>query len=116
MDFEQNVAPDRSSLMNLASLQHSRKVEAPEAVSVIMPVRSESSHIVPCLEAVLGQDFPADLMEVIIADGLSDDGTREKLEDFARRDQRVRVIGNKEGIVSSGLNAAIKAARGDIII
>src|SRR6476619_1291191 len=102
--------------MSFVSLQHSRGVEAPEVVSIIMPVSNEAHHIIRCLEAVLGQDFPADLMDVIIADGLSDDGTRDRLEEFARRDRRVRVIANQGGIVSTGLNAAIKAARGDIII
>ena len=102
--------------MSFASPKHPRNAEASETVSIIMPVRNEARHIIQCLEAVLGQDFPADSMEVIIADGLSDDGTLEKLEEFARRDRRVRVIANRGRIVSTGLNAAIKVARGDIIV
>jgi succinoglycan biosynthesis protein ExoA len=117
MEFEQNVvSATGSTLMSFASHKHPRTAEAREIVSVIMPVRNEAPHIIRCLEVVLGQTFPADSMEVIIADGLSDDGTREKLEEFARRDRRVRVIVNRGRIVSTGLNAAIKVARGNIII
>ena len=102
--------------MSLRTAKLPRKAVAREFVSVIMPVRNEAPYIIRCLEAVLGQDYPADSMEVIIADGLSDDGTREKLEEFARRDPRVRVIANRGRIVSTGLNAVIEAARGDVII
>ncbi|MEW6297942.1 MAG: glycosyltransferase family 2 protein, partial [Thermodesulfobacteriota bacterium] len=54
--------------------------------------------------------------EVIIADGMSDDGTRGVLDRLAEEDQRLRIIDNPGCIVSTGLNAAIKAATGRIII
>ena len=54
--------------------------------------------------------------EILIADGLSDDGTRKLLEQVARREARVRIIDNPARIVSAGLNQAIRAAHGDIII
>jgi len=85
-------------------------------VSIIMPVRNEAAYIVPCLQAVLAQDYPADAFEVIIADGMSDDGTREKVHELASRDSRVRLIDNPQRFVSPGLNAALRAARGDILI
>jgi len=89
---------------------------APHFVSIIMPVRNEAAYIVPCLQAVLAQDYPADALEVIIADGMSDDGTRAKIHALASRDGRVRLIDNPQRFVSSGLNAALRAARGDILI
>ncbi len=85
-------------------------------VSIIMPVRNEAAYMIPCLQAVLAQDYPADAFEVIIADGMSDDGTREKVRQLAGRDLRVRLIDNPQRFVSPGLNAALRAARGDIII
>lgn len=54
--------------------------------------------------------------EGIIADGLSDDGTREFLEEYTAQHPELRVILNHGRIVSMGLNAAIRAARGEIII
>ena len=88
----------------------------PPFVSIIMPVRNESDYVENCLRAVLAQDYSPARLEVIIADGLSDDGTRAKISEFARADARVRLIDNPGRIVPTGLNAAIRAARGDIII
>ncbi|MFL5625731.1 MAG: glycosyltransferase family 2 protein [Ktedonobacteraceae bacterium] len=92
------------------------RVGEDDFVSIIMPVRNEASYIVPSLQAVLAQDYPADAFEVIIADGMSDDGTREKILELAGRDTRVRLIDNPQRFVSPGLNAALRAARGDILI
>jgi glycosyltransferase involved in cell wall biosynthesis len=43
-------------------------------VTVVMPVRNEESFIRESLGAVLNQDYPLDFLEVIVADGRSDDG------------------------------------------
>ena len=53
---------------------------------------------------------------MIVADGMSTDGTRETLAELACQDARVRVVDNPRRIASSGLNAAIRQARGDIIV
>jgi glycosyltransferase involved in cell wall biosynthesis len=85
-------------------------------VSVIMPVRNEAASIRASLEAVLAQDYPRDRLEILVADGLSDDGTREQIERVAARDGRVKLVDNPGRIVSTGLNAAISAAAGAVIL
>jgi succinoglycan biosynthesis protein ExoA len=85
-------------------------------ISVIIPCRNEKNYIESCLASVLGQEPPEAGFEVLVADGMSDDGTREILLRMAREHPQLRVIDNPPGIVPTGLNAAIKAARGDIII
>lgn len=85
-------------------------------VSIVMPCRNEAGHIEDCLHSVLALEQPAGGMEVIIADGMSDDGTGEILAQIALRDSHIRIIENHGKIVSTGLNAAIRAARGEIII
>jgi glycosyltransferase involved in cell wall biosynthesis len=85
-------------------------------VSIIIPARNEARHLARCLDGVLGQDYPTERLEVLVADGRSDDGTRELLAAYAARDSRVRVIDNPRQIVSTGLNEAVRAARGDIIV
>lgn len=55
-------------------------------------------------------------MEVVVADGMSDDGTRRLIAEIAADDARVRMIDNHERITPTGLNAAIRAARGEIIV
>jgi succinoglycan biosynthesis protein ExoA len=85
-------------------------------VSIIIPCRNEAQHIEQCLSGILAQDYPSDRMEVIVADGMSDDGTRDILSAIAARDARVRVVDNPKRVTPAGLNAAIKASRGEIII
>jgi glycosyltransferase involved in cell wall biosynthesis len=86
------------------------------SVSVVIPCRNEIAHIDRLLDAMLaGQDYAGEL-EVIVADGMSTDGTRAVLEKWSRTDQRLSVIDNPVGIVPAGLNSAIRVARGDVIV
>jgi succinoglycan biosynthesis protein ExoA len=85
-------------------------------VSVILPVRNEAHYIARSLGAVLAQDYPASLMEVLVVDGMSTDGTREIVESFKSRFPRVRLIDNPGQIVPTGLNAATARARGAILV
>jgi glycosyltransferase involved in cell wall biosynthesis len=84
-------------------------------VSVIIPVRNERHFIAATLEGILRQDYPADRYEVVVADGMSDDGTREIIAGYADRDSRVRLVDNTQRVTPTGLNAAIAAARGEIL-
>ena len=85
-------------------------------VSVVMPVRNEAAYIEHNLEIILAQDYPADRMEVLIADGMSEDGTREIVLKCADRDSRIRLLDNPQRIVPTGMNIAIRASRGEIIL
>ncbi|HOX57012.1 MAG TPA: glycosyltransferase family 2 protein [Candidatus Paceibacterota bacterium] len=85
-------------------------------VSIVLPCRNEAGHIEPCIQSILAQDPPEGGMEIIAADGMSTDGTREYLEGAAQQHPQLRVLNNPGRIVSTGLNAAIRAARGEIIV
>jgi glycosyltransferase involved in cell wall biosynthesis len=85
-------------------------------VSIIMPVRNEAKWIDACLQGILAQDYPADRLEILIADGMSTDGTRDLLARRAEQDARIRLIDDPEQRAATGLNAAIRAARGEIIV
>jgi glycosyltransferase involved in cell wall biosynthesis len=86
-------------------------------VSVISPCRNEVRHIEGFVESLLAQDYPADLWDLIVADGMSDDGTREILRGLEKKHApRLRVIENPGRIVSIGLNEAIRQARGRYIV
>lgn len=85
-------------------------------VSVVVPCRNEIRHIRAFLDSVLRQELGQIEMEVLIADGMSDDGTRLVLGEFEKRFAALRVLDNPEQIVSTGLNRAIREARGEIII
>ena len=87
-------------------------------VTVIMPVRNEGTFIARSLGAVLEQDYPAELMQVLVADGMSDDETREIVEQLARAhpDHAVEIVDNPGGIVPTGFNAALSRAGGQVIV
>lgn len=85
-------------------------------VSVIIPCRNEAAFLMRCLDSVLQNDYPLDRMEVIVADGMSSDGTREQIEAYAGRDSRVRLVDNPARITPAALNRAIEASRGEIIL
>jgi len=86
-------------------------------ISVIVPCRNEKRHIREFLESLLSQEVDPQLeVEILVADGMSDDGTREILREYAARHPNVRMIDNPGRIVSTGLNAAIQAAAGSLII
>ena len=90
--------------------------EQQPAVSVIIPCRNERGRIEECLRFVLAQEEPQGGFEVIVADGMSDDGTRDVLERLTQADRRLRVIDNPGRIVSTGLNAAIRIAKAAVIV
>jgi glycosyltransferase involved in cell wall biosynthesis len=85
-------------------------------ISIIVPCRNEARALNGFLDSLAQQDFTGYDWEVVIADGMSDDGSRDLLYEFATRDQRIRVIDNPWKITSTGLNAAIQAAKGEIIL
>lgn len=96
------------------------------AVSVVLPIRNEAAYIERALRSVLAQDYPADRLEVLVADGRSTDRTRDIVLALARAAERhppdaaasphVSLIDNPGAIVPTGLNAALAVASGDVIV
>ena len=87
-------------------------------VSLIVPCYNEQASIGLLLDAIRRQTYQLDEIEVIIADGMSDDGTRDAIQDHASQhpELSIRLIDNPQRIIPAALNAAIKAAKGDVII
>lgn len=90
---------------------------AVRCVSVIVPCRNERTHIAGFCADVLRQNLPSNwALQVLIADGLSDDGSRELLSTLCAADARLQMLDNPQRIVSSGLNGAIAVAQGEVIV
>ena len=85
-------------------------------VSIVCPCRNEVGHIDTFLRALAHQQATEFDVEILVADGESDDGTAEALAAWRAMETRMEVVPNPGRIVSTGLNAAIRAARGEIIV
>lgn len=87
-------------------------------VSVIVPCYNEQATIRKLLDAIYGQSYPLNDIEVIIADGLSTDHTRTVISDFqlSHPGLVIRIIDNIQRAIPSGLNRAIEVAQGKYII
>ena len=85
-------------------------------ISILMPIQDESAYIRRSLGAVLAQDYPTDCMQIIVADGMSTDGTRQIVQAFQAEHINIQLIDNPRKIVPTGLNAALLQAQGEIIL
>ncbi len=86
-------------------------------ITVIMPIRNEADFIARSLGAVLAQEYPRDRMEVVIADGMSTDKTRDVIAHLATESKvKVIVLDNPSGIVPTGINTALAIAQGQVIV
>jgi succinoglycan biosynthesis protein ExoA len=85
-------------------------------ISVIVPVRNEAAFIAGTLQRLLGQDYPADRFEVLVADGRSTDDTPTIVRALAERFANLRLLDNPRRWSSAGRNVAARAACGDIVV
>lgn len=60
------------------------------SVSIVVPTLNEADRIEPCLRGLVQQG--EEVREIIIVDSRSTDGTREKVDAFAKQDKRIRLI------------------------
>jgi glycosyltransferase involved in cell wall biosynthesis len=81
------------------------------AVSLILPVLNEETHLRRCLHAIDGQTYPR-IVEVLVADGGSTDRTRQVAASYPG----VRVLDNPERVQAAGLNAALSQAAGEVVV
>ena len=87
-------------------------------VSIIIPCLNEVNNIRSLLDALRVQTYPSNLMEIVIADAFSTDGTREEIGKFQSQhsELKCKIVDNPKKIIPSGLNVAIRNSRGEIII
>ena len=88
----------------------------PPLVTIAMPAYNEEHYIEACIRSVQAQDYPAERIEILVADGRSTDATREILAGLAEDDPRIRIIDNPERLQAAGLNQIIREAHGDVIV
>ena len=85
-------------------------------VTIAMPAYNEEHYIETCIASVQAQDYPRELIEILVADGRSTDKTRDILARMGMADPRIRIIDNPDRLQAAGLGKIIKAAAGDVIV
>ena len=84
-------------------------------VSVILPILNEENYLEAAVSSIFSQDYQGKI-EVVLAVAPSRDRTREIAEQIARKNSTIVVIDNPSGKTAAGLNAALRASRGEIIV
>ncbi len=85
-------------------------------VSVIIPIRNEKNYIGKCLESIIKNNYPKEKLEVLVIDGLSEDGSDKIVKTFTNNYPFFRLLNNKKKITPAALNIGIQNATGEIII
>jgi len=83
-------------------------------VSVVLPILNEERFLADAISAILAQEYAGEL-EVILALGPSKDRTNEIAAGLREKDSRIVLVENPTGRTAAGLNAAIAAAKFEII-
>jgi len=87
-------------------------------ISIIVPCYNERGTIVGLLDAIRRQSCGVGQLEVIVADGLSTDGTPEAVTAYAGQNPELSltVVENPDRNIPAALNRAVRAGRGEVII
>ncbi len=85
-------------------------------VSVLIPCRNEAKHIERCLVNIYAFVPPPGGFEVIVIDGMSNDGTRDILCRFEERHPNLIILDNRQRTVPYGMNMGIQQAQGEYIV
>jgi cellulose synthase/poly-beta-1,6-N-acetylglucosamine synthase-like glycosyltransferase len=85
-------------------------------VSVIIPCRNEVRYIGACLDSLFANDYPKERLDVLVVDGMSDDGTRAVVESYTRSHPFTRLLENPQRVTPVALNLGIESARGSVIV
>ncbi|PID60880.1 MAG: succinoglycan biosynthesis protein exoa [Ignavibacteriae bacterium] len=84
--------------------------------SIIIPCRNEKYYISQCVNSILAQNYNKNLIEIIIVDGLSDDGTKEIVENLIAKNSNIKLYNNPDKKTPKALNIGVKKSKNDIII
>ena len=84
-----------------------------ELISVIVPVYNVEKYLDECVESIVNQTYTN--LEIILVDDGSPDRCPEMCDQWAKKDERIRVIHKENGGLSSARNAGLGIATGDYV-
>jgi len=83
-------------------------------ISVIIPVYNVCGFLDRCLETIIDQSYTD--LEILLVDDGSTDGSGELCDEWAARDERIRVIHKPNGGAADARNVGIEAATGEYLM
>lgn len=87
-----------------------------KTVSIVIPCLNEKDYILRCLQSIADQTYRADLITTYVCDGMSNDGTRELIADFAKAHPQFVLLDNIQKTTPFALNLGINTSTAEIII
>lgn len=84
-----------------------------DLISVIIPIYKVEKYIVRCVESIVNQTYTN--LEIILVDDGSPDNCPQICDDYAEKDNRIKVVHKENGGLSDARNAGMKVATGDYI-
>ncbi len=91
-------------------------------ITIIIPVRNEENYIIPCLKSIINNDFPSDLLEIIVINDHSTDQTVKRIEAFNHPCVKLLHLAEfiqpneTQSFKKKGIEIAINQASGDLIL
>jgi len=84
--------------------------------SIIIPCRNEKEFIGSCLDSIIANCYPKEKLEILVVDGMSEDGTKEIVSAYAQKYSFIKQLTNLNRITPAAMNIGIKRASGNVII
>jgi len=84
-------------------------------ISIVIPVLNEEKYISSCLDSILESDYAHEKIEIFVVDGMSEDSTREIVQEYHSKYLFINTIENKQRHTPIGMNLGIKASCGDYV-
>src|SRR5919199_4012680 len=82
-------------------------------ISVVVPIYNVEPYLATCLQSLVDQRFTD--FEVVVVDDGSTDGSRAIAEEFAARDERLRIVEQPNGGLGKARNTGAEHATGEFL-
>lgn len=83
--------------------------------SVVIPCRNEKMYIGKCIDSIYRNKYETGLIEVVVCDGVSNDGTLKILEEYREKYPAIAVLTNERQTTQYALNMGIEKSRNDVV-